>query len=554
VTRRTALSTCGATAAAAAAQQAPANLIPETVIRRHDENVERLLGLQVTDPGSRWLGGYPDAFGLHHGGSGSGLLHAFTAAFLQPASRYFHSPVLRERLRLAAGFMNRHVTPDGNYHLLITNFNSPPDTGFIMQNVASAAWLARRHRQAELQALLEPIVRRSGPALARGGIHTPNHRWVVCAALAQIHELYPDPWYLRRIDQWLAEGIDIDSDGQYTERSTVVYNGITNRALVILAHKLRRPELLEPVRQNLNAMQYLLHPGGEVVTEISRRQDLNTRGTLAGYWFPLRYLAVKDRNGLYESMAAPHSGGLGDWMEYTEALASPPPPQPLPDNYEKMFPVLKVARLRRGPISATVLLGGNSRLFALRRGEAVINAVRFAAAFFGKGQFIPTEASRRGESYVFSQSLEGPYFQPFDPPRRIGTEEWDETRRLRKQTEVCRMRYEATLTEAAGGFRLRLRAGGTDDVPVAVEVNLREGGKLEGCTPAPQVEDGWILASGFATYRAGADAVRFGPGKAETTYTQVRGALPKLSGPSVYLTGYTPFDHTLEFTGLPGSG
>jgi hypothetical protein len=105
----------------------------------------------------------------------------------------------------------------------------------------------------------------------------------------------------------------------------------------------------------------------------------------------------------------------------------------------------------------------------------------------------------------------------------------------------------ATVTEDKAGFALRLQSNGTPGVPVAVEISLREGGELQGCRPAPHVADGWILEKDFATYRAGGDTVRFGPGAAGHLLTQLRGADAKLPGQSVYLTGYTPFDQTLRF-------
>ena len=75
----------------------------------------------------------------------------------------------------------------------------------------------------------------------------------------------------------------------------------------------------------------------------------------------------------------------------------------------------------------------------------------------------------------------------------------------------------------------------------------RDGGTLDGCVPAPGVEDSYILAERQATDRIGADVIRFGPGRRESDYTQSRGSRPKLASPSAYLTAYTPFDHTLAF-------
>jgi hypothetical protein len=59
-----------------------------------------------------------------------------------------------------------------------------------------------------------------------GGVHTPNHRGVVCCALARINALFPSARYVNRIDDWLGEGIYQDPDGQFRERSTGIYSRV----------------------------------------------------------------------------------------------------------------------------------------------------------------------------------------------------------------------------------------------------------------------------------------------------------------------------------------
>jgi hypothetical protein len=537
----------GAACSGAAAAASP---VPRAIVELHDRGVENYLKAQDTDPASRWRGSFADTYELHYAGSASGCMEAFAAAFLHPESKFHKSALLMDRMRLAAGCLDRLQNEQGNVSLLVTNFNSPPDTGFCTQPAATSAFLARRHGVPEIEALTADFRRKAGAAMAAGGVHTPNHRWVVSAALAQLYALDPRPEYVRRIDQWLGEGVDIDADGQYTERSTSVYNPICDRAFVILAAKLNRPALLDPVRRNLESMLYLLHPGYEVVTEISRRQDQFERGDMGRYWFPLRYMAAKDGNGRYALLAdhfASTAASLAGAMEYPEIMAAGPAHVAIPEDYEKQFPALGIARIRRGLVSATLVLGGSSRFFSVRRGAAVVNAVRFATAFFGKAQFVPSRGGRSGPAYQFSQALDGPYYQPLEPARKVAAGEWHSTVPARRRSEVCRIEQTADVREMPNGFEVRVRASGTPDVPLAIEVSLRAGGSLEGCQPAPGASDAYLLPAGAtASYRMGGDTIRFGPGIRQHAYTQVRGAQPKLPGTSVYLCGYTPFDHTLR--------
>ncbi|HEY3440710.1 MAG TPA: hypothetical protein VGK29_08170 [Paludibaculum sp.] len=531
----------------AAALAAPALLaeggIDRELVERHDAAVDRLLKLQIVDKAHPECGGYGDEFGLYGAGTGGGLVDAFIAAWGYKGSRHYHSAVLQERMLLAAQYLMGKQHEDGTIDLLVTNFHSTPDVAFVIHGVAEAAWLAREFKNEAVAAALAPFVKRAGEALARGGVHTPNHRWVVCEALAQVNELYPDAKYTARIAQWLAEGIDIDADGQYNERSTTVYNPVTDRALVVVAMKTGRPELLEPVRRNLRSMLYLLHPGGEVVTEISRRQDQYNRGGMERYWLPLRYLAILDGDGQFAEMVRRIEGkgaSLSAYLRYPELLKRLPASSALPEDFHKLMPVLAIARVRRGKMSASVMMNGNSRFFTMRNGDCVIEAVRFASAFFGKGQFLPERFEQVEGGYRMTQTMTAPYYQPLEPPRVVDAAAWGSLRGQRRQSEVQTMTYTVVVRERAKGFTVEIVAEGTPKVPLAVEITLREGTRVEGV-------DGVLLKSGFATARVGRDAIRFGPGFGEHAYTQVRGAEAKLAGTGVYLCGFTPLRKVIEF-------
>ena len=70
--------------------------------------------------------------------------------------------------------------------------------------------LLNRHDWAEVApvaAKLKLFLERTIPAMLTGGCHTPNHRWVITAALSLLYEIFPLPELIARAEEWLAEGI-----------------------------------------------------------------------------------------------------------------------------------------------------------------------------------------------------------------------------------------------------------------------------------------------------------------------------------------------------------
>jgi hypothetical protein len=567
--RRTFLATATAASLAAlaprlrAAEIPPADLVREAV-RANDEQIPALLKKQERRAGHRWLGGLVNEFGLHSPHSTAGLISALACATASPDSKYFKSPDVVEPLRLALGYMlaAQHAD-DGSIDYYATNFHSHPDTAFILEVVCPAYALLRANPAPAVAALapeLGKFIQRGGDGLITGGVHTPNHRWVVCAALAWANSLFPKPAYVARVDEWLAENIDLDPDGQYTEKSTTVYSPIVNRALINVARLLHRPALLDSVRKNLEMTLYYVHADGEVVTEASRRQDRYQRGSMGRYYYSYRTLAVRDGNGrfaamcrLIEESTQGKVGELPAFLLEPEFSRPLPASAPLPTDYVKHFSHSQLVRIRRGAASAT-LLAANTTLFSFHKGAAALEALRFATSFFGKGQFTADTLEVRDGRYILRQTLEGPYFQPLTaaqiahgdhtkmaPNGTLATN----SKALRQQSQIQRLEAVVEITETAGRFSLAISLTGTADVPVSIEFAFRAVGTLSGVEPLPGTKDAYLLRSGTGRYTLGSDIIEFGPGRVEHTYTQVRGALPKAEGQSVYLTGLTPFKTTL---------
>lgn len=521
----------------------------------NDKNLANYTPLRITASGHPYEGGYMNEADIPSPQTTSGFLMLASMLYTCPESAHYQKQELVPLLDAAARALLVMQHTDGTIDLPETNFHSTPDTAFVLENIVPAyKFLNQSKGNGRALGLLRTFLKNAGEALIVGGIHTPNHRWVVSAALTRLDELFPDGRYTRRIDQWLAEHIDIDPDGQYTEKSTNSYSPIVNRSLIIMAQGLDRPDLLEPVRRNLLMTRYYVHPNGEVVTEASNRQDKGTISNMSRYYYGYRYMALHDQNGELAAMCrliektCPKeqlAGFLPYFLEEPTLWNELPTSQALPTSYAKAFPYSGVVRIRRDNWDCT-LLSNNGTWLTFHKGNAVLQGMRVAASFFGKGQFQTDKIEQQANAWVMRQSLDGPYYQPMPPDKLAADGDWDKMPRAdRPQTEIQTLTTTIKATAMPNGMQISLDISGTDGVPVALELIFRAGGTLKGVVSSPKKENAYLLAAESGTYTVGTDTLHFGPGKAEHKGVQLRGALPAMDAPTVYLTGFTPFRHTL---------
>jgi hypothetical protein len=513
------------------------------------------------------------------------------AAYCAPESSSFKSPALLPVLDQAADKLLSAQHADGTIDS--GNLNSPPDTGFVVQTVCMAVAVLKRSNLPELSGVndkLGKFLLAAGDALSTGGIHTPNHRWVVSSALAQLNSLFPTQKYVDRIDDWLGEGIYCDADGQFEERSTGIYSRVIDNALITMARLLRRPELLEPVRRNLTMNIFYMYPNGELETVGSRRQDQAMEAWISNYYLQYRYMAIKDQNRQFAAVArlaeqigldhAEDKIPLIQFLEEPVYRQSLPDSESLPSDYARFFSNSALARIRRGNLSATVYggsdwplgiasgLASNPTFFNFRNGSAVLESVRMTPGFFTEGPFRSEGMQMEGNRYFLHQANHVPYYQPLPkhlrnaqgdyPLTPAGNRFWAKMNfPERPKSNIQRLEQKVTVTENAGAFELAFEVGGHDRVPVTLELTFRRGGKLEGVEPGTTRQNLQFLRQGTGRYVVGNDVITFGPGQADHEMIGVGGApneagnaSSETGGYRVYITGFTPFQKTLTVASI----
>lgn len=537
------------------------------IVASCDRRVDELTFHQVTDTGDPNYGGIrTNIDGLSHPGSVFGALLSFISAYECEDSRHHASTAVADRIRAALTFAENVQRPDGTYDLLPSNFFSSPDNGFIMHSLARIFRIADassdRGLRDSLVDRLYGLIRRTADGIVEGGFHTPNHRWVNAAALALAYNITGTHRYLEAAEQYLAEGIDIDQYGEFTERSAGIYNAVNDNALTLLSQELGRPDLFDYILKNLNLMLTYLEPDGSVFTWNSTRQDKGEGGAggsfdVKRYYHIYLQAACIAGDGRYAAVAQ----YIADRLEYDRLppvlhlfLLQPEladfeiEPTALPTAYHVHYPDSGVVRARTGDVTYTLLRGSSSFLFV--RTPDVGLRVKLCASFFAVAQFVPEslEPTSKG-AYRMTFHTAADYRMPLDPPPE--TPEWrlmDHGRRrhVKKQTLLITVETQ----ETADGLSLRVRTEGCDRVPLKLEMITDAGAVVTGSSFVITGPAGAAVTARAGDIEVARGACKIGVGPAFGLHhytTGMRGSEPQSAhGFTIYFTDFTPVDRTIS--------
>lgn len=342
------------------------------------------------------------------------------------------------------------------------NLVSPPDSAFTVNDICLTLALVRRQGCPGKVAVavrdpLLAIARRVAPAMLVGGVHTPNHRWEIASALVGLAQELDDSNLRDRADQWLAERIDFQPDGMFSERSPNYAAYVSNPCLINLARRLGEPEYLDMVNGNLKAEAALLLPDGRLETIQSRRQDQYVPFDPEPFLSQARLLSVLKSDPEVTAFAHMLSSAVTDADDMhrladpsrhlAELVLDPRIGETLPDvrtdlvsgPHAEVFEQSKLVRVlldgswAESRATASVYAGSdfgrtwrvasglanNPTLFDFCTRDLSVATVRLSPNFFGLGPLRPESLEQTGKlHWTMHESRTSGYYQPLEARNR----------------------------------------------------------------------------------------------------------------------------------------
>ncbi|MCK5128337.1 MAG: hypothetical protein KAQ68_00685 [Clostridiales bacterium] len=504
------------------------------------------------------------------------ILH-FVGMYYHPSSSYYMNETLLERISLLLDILLKNMHEDGTMDLKETNFHDSTVVAFIVTPLAYAyRVIISRGKNSDIEQVIInkmfQFFKKGAEGMRNGGFHTPNHRWVMAAALSIVSNILDNPIYKDEAMKFINEGIDCDEEGEYIERSVAIYDVTVNESLITIAQELDMPEIIDYVARNVKKNYAYLEPDETMCTLNSRRQDKQMKYLpLRHYWATL-YLAHHYDDEFYAALsehllklmekrahALPSylfTGGKEDvHTPILHFLLDPKLSKKMkgPDTQWEgdghwYFPKNGVVRQIKDKTSLTLLR--DKELFLKYQNGENTAIVKIASCFFGMGYFVPTKLEKTRDGYRMSSSQKQGYYKPLN--KEINPLEWENLKKVREKINVQEHNVTVDVILSGDDVKLNIKIDGVIDVPLKIEVMLSSGGRFETNDIMINGKQGsyLILKEGSATYTLDRDVIRIGNGIfAHWNTSNMRGTVPASNDHfTVYMTGFTPFEHSITIS------
>ena len=532
------------------------------LLKGAEYRTKQFIGSQVKDPSSRQYGGMGGD--IWEAKPTIYALSSALAVYFHEDSCFYKSEKLYQAVNLALDFIARIQREDGSFDYPSCNFKSAADTSFCFKRLIAAYRLLVKYGDSsdeEIIVLKEKyitIMHRALEAIREGGFHTPNHRWGIAAALLQGANLFAKEEEFaaglkNRAEQYLAEGIDGDEDGEYAERSTGNYNAVVNNAMMAMYQETGDEAFLGYVERNLSMMLTYMDPDDTIFTQNSTRQDQGKLEYADKYFYQYLYMCSREKNPVFDGAAhkiIKDNMERGDLapdclhivMNHEEMMVHHFEKYGFLEEYRKFFRHPGVLRVRKAAYTYTVLNGKSAFLYF--KSKSTTLCVKIGESCCDIRNFIPQIIEELPDGCRLEAEVQSWYYLPFKEKQNT-TDWWKMDQSRREKLISSQLKTTLEIREINQGLELNLKAEGLDRLPLRLEICIPAGVSIEHPAFALEAAAGerMILKDGYLEIHDGLTTMEIGPGFGEHSFKgHYSGEEINSTGYTVYANGYTPLE------------
>ncbi len=536
----------------------------ERMVQDADKRVLRALRLQNMGIGSPQYGGFmEEEDGIYQAKSTIYKLSNLATAYLNPDCRYYHDPVVFERIVAATNFVRNVQHEDGLFDYVTGNFYPVPDTALCLRKLIPVLKYLRTHAQTpqekEILMRVEVIVHSGANGLLEEEIHTSDCRLVVASVLAACGKLFDNDEMMQAALKCVAGGIGCNEDGQFDEKSSDHANRLNNDALVVLSEALSDPSYEQYAIKNLKMMLCYWEPDDSVFQESSMRFGKERLIFPKDYYYV--YLSLGKRYQIPGFLAmANHIFCMVDekqisspdflmqLMNHPELIAHEYDTAGIPTNYRMIFKESGIVRVRHGDMTYTVMNGKPHFLYV--HAGSIKFVMKLAGSFYEHRAFCSETMEELSDGSIhLHQTMHGGYSFPFTK-KQADNEWWKSAQTEKPRRERPGMEIDVIIHEEGEELAVELKAMGAKGAPWRVEMSFSGIDRIvnEHMDIAVRGNETVIVKDSYFEASNQLNRLVIGPAFGTHRYTEGREeGIARIPGAAtVYFTDDTEFKHTLR--------